>query len=92
MKLKRIIIGAVNIITILYCCLFNLQLNEIVNAVSVTIKPGGIDVNSKDVNAIQYTYEIIPLLEPFNEYFYIKTRRHMYEILFMHMPLFVIIL
>lgn len=31
------------------------------------------DFTSKDVDALQYTYEIYPLLEPFNEYFYVKT-------------------
>ena len=31
------------------------------------------DYLSKDVDALQYTYEIFPLMEPFNEYFYVKT-------------------
>ncbi len=31
------------------------------------------DFTSKEVDALQYTYEIYPLLEPFNEYFYVKT-------------------
>lgn len=31
------------------------------------------DPESRDVDALQYTYEIVPLIEPFNEYFYVKT-------------------
>ena len=31
------------------------------------------DPASREVNALQYTYEIIPLLAPFNEYFFVKT-------------------
>ena len=31
------------------------------------------DFFSKDIDALQYTYEIYPLLEPFNEYFFVKT-------------------
>ncbi len=34
---------------------------------------GATDPASAEVDALQYTYEIIPLLEPFNEYFYIRT-------------------
>lgn len=33
----------------------------------------GANYNSRDINALDYTYEVIPLLEPFNEYFYVKT-------------------
>ena len=31
------------------------------------------DYTSKDIDALQYSYEIYPLIEPFNEYFYVKT-------------------
>ncbi|MBR4626980.1 MAG: dockerin type I repeat-containing protein [Ruminococcus sp.] len=31
------------------------------------------DPSSRDVDALQYTYEIYPLAAPFNEYFYVRT-------------------
>jgi len=31
------------------------------------------DISVNDVDALQYSYEITPLLEPFNEFFYLKT-------------------
>ncbi len=31
------------------------------------------DYTCKDIDALQYTYEIYPLMEPFNEYFYVRT-------------------
>lgn len=31
------------------------------------------DASSKGVDALQYTYEIYPLMAPFNEYFFVKT-------------------
>ena len=33
----------------------------------------GANYRSRDVDPLKYTYEVIPLLEPFNEYFYVKT-------------------
>lgn len=32
-----------------------------------------VDYTSKEVDALQYSYEIYPLLEPFNNYFYVRT-------------------
>ncbi len=40
---------------------------------NVTLTAEAAEFTSKDVDALQYTYEIYPLLEPFNEYFYVKT-------------------
>ncbi len=38
-----------------------------------TVNVKAADYTCKDIDALQYTYEIYPLIEPFNEYFYIKT-------------------
>lgn len=39
----------------------------------VSFPASAADPACRDIDPLQYTYEIIPLLEPFNEYFYIKT-------------------
>ena len=38
-----------------------------------TVNVKAADYTCKDIDALQYTYEIYPLMEPFNEYFYVKT-------------------
>ncbi|MCR4645146.1 MAG: dockerin type I repeat-containing protein [Oscillospiraceae bacterium] len=40
---------------------------------SMAVRVSATDPACRDIDPLQYTYEIYPLVEPFNEYFYVKT-------------------